>query len=279
MIRARLARTGPYVGLLVFLLVFGIPVYWILLSSVLPPNQNLSQPPTLFTLQPTLSSFARALQQGPGLEYLRNSLVFALSSSLASVFLAFLAAYAFARLRFRGSTAVLLVMLLTMALPQIATTIPLFQLYAKLGLVDTVGGLVLLESSILVPMTVWLMVSFIKQIPADLENAAFIDGANFAQTIQLVVLPLMRPAFITLFLLNFITSWNELFYPLVFSSSSASRTLTVGLIQLNMENSGASARPWDLMSAYAAIMIVPIIVLVAVMQRRIIAGLTAGATK
>lgn len=279
MIRARLARTGPYVGLLVFLLVFGIPVYWILLSSVLPPSQNLSQPPTLFTLQPTLSSFMRALQQGPGLEYLRNSLVFALSSSLASVFLAFLAAYAFARLRFRGSTAVLLVMLLTMALPQIATTIPLFQLYAKLGLVDTIGGLVLLESSLLIPMTVWLMVSFIKQIPADLENAAYIDGANFAQTIQLVVLPLMRPAFITLFLLNFITSWNELFYPLVFSSSSASRTLTVGLIQLNMENSGASARPWDLMSAYAAIMIVPIIVLVAVMQRRIIAGLTAGATK
>ncbi|PDQ34716.1 MAG: hypothetical protein B5766_09640 [Candidatus Lumbricidophila eiseniae] len=277
--RSRFTKIVPYIGLVAFLIIFGIPVYWILLSSVLPPNQNLSSPPTLFTLHPTLQSFERALQQGPGIEYLRNSLIFALSSSLASVFLAFFAAYAFARLKFRGSGALMLLLLLTMALPQIATTIPLFQLYAKLGLVDTVGGLVLLEASVLVPMTAWLMVSFIKQIPADLENAAYIDGANFVQTIQLIVMPLMRPAFITMFLLNFITSWNELFYPLVFSSSSASRTLTVGLVQLNQENSGAAARPWDLMSAYAAIMIIPIIILVALMQRRIIAGLTAGATK
>ena len=105
------------------------------------------------------------------------------------------------------------------------------------------------------------------------------NTAVIAQTIQLVVLPLIRPAFTTLFLLNFITAWNELFYPLVFSSTAASRTLTVGLVQLTQVNSGASSRPWDLMSALAALMIVPIIILVAVMQRRIIAGLTAGATK
>lgn len=277
--RARLARLGPYLGLAAFGLVFGVPVYWILLSSILPSDQVLSSPPTLFTTRPTLDTFERALQQLPVAEYLRNSLLFALGSALASVLLAFLAAYTFARLRFRGSGALMLLLLLTMALPQIATTIPLFQLYAKLGLVDTIGGLILLESSLLIPMTVWLMVSFIKQIPSDLENAAFIDGANFAQTIHLVVLPLMRPAFVTLFLLNFITAWNELFYPLVFSSTSASRTLTVGLIQLTQVNSGASSRPWDLMSALAALMIIPIIVLVAVMQRRIIAGLTAGATK
>ncbi|RQP11707.1 MAG: carbohydrate ABC transporter permease [Microbacteriaceae bacterium] len=278
-LRTRLGRVGPYVGLGVFFVVFGVPVYWILLSSVLPPNEVLSSPPTLFTLSPTLETFERALQQLPAGDYLRNSLVFALSSAFASVILAFFAAYTFARLRFRGSGALMLFLLLTMALPQIATTIPLFQLYAKLGLVDTMGGLILLESSILIPMTVWLMVSFIKQIPVDLENASFMDGANFAQTIHLVVLPLMRPAFVTLFLLNFITAWNELFYPLVFSSTSASRTLTVGLVQITQVNSGASSRPWDLMSALAALMIIPIILLVTIMQRRIIAGLTAGATK
>jgi ABC-type glycerol-3-phosphate transport system permease component len=278
-VRNTLTRIVPYIGLAIFLLVFGLPVYWILLSSVLPPDQILSSPPALFTTRPTLDTFERALQQLPTADYLRNSLVFALVSALASVALAFLAAYAFARLRFRGSGIVMLVLLLTIALPQIATTIPLFQLYAKLGLVDTVGGLILLESSILIPMTVWLMVSFIKQIPVDLENAAYMDGANFAQTLHLVVLPLMKPAFVTLFLLNFITAWNELFYPLVFSSTSASRTLTVGLVQLTQVNSGASSRPWDLMSALAALMIIPIILLVVFMQKRIVAGLTAGATK
>lgn len=277
--KRRLTRAMPYLGLAVFLLVFGIPVYWILLSSVLPPSQTLSTPPTLFTLQPTLDTFERTLRQLPAADYIRNSLIFALSSALASVLLAFFAAYTFARLKFRGSGVLMMFLLLTMALPQIATTIPLFQLYAKLGLVDTIGGLILLESSILVPMTVWLMVSFIKQIPADLENAALLDGANILQAIFLVVLPLMGPAFVTLFLLNFITAWNELFFPLVFSSSTDSRTLTVGLVQLNQENSGASARPWDMMSALATMMIVPIIILVGFMQRHIVAGLTAGATK
>ena len=173
----------------------------------------------------------------------------------------------------------MLFLLLTMALPQIATTVPLFQLYAKLGLVNTMGGLIILESSLLIPMTVWLFISFIKQVPVDLENAAFLDGANFAQTLHLVVLPLVKPAFVTLFLLNFITAWNELFYPLVFASTAESRTLTVGLLQLTQLNSGASSRPWDLMSALAAFMIVPILILVVFMQRRIIDGLTAGATK
>jgi len=277
--RRVLPRLIPYVGLVIFLVIFGVPVYWILLSSVLPPGQVLSTPPTLFTLSPTLNNFERALDQLPVAEYVVNSLVFSLSSAIVSVVVSFFAAYAFARWRFRGSRALMLVLLLTIALPQIATAIPMFQLYAKLGLVDTLGGLILLESSILIPMTVWLLISFINQIPVDLEKAAMIDGANFAQTIHLVVLPLMAPAFVTLFLLNFITSWNELFFPLVFSSTTESRTLTVGLVQLTQVTSGASSRPWDLMSALAATMVVPILILVIFTQKRIIGGLTAGAIK
>jgi ABC-type glycerol-3-phosphate transport system permease component len=277
--RTKLQLAIPYAGLAVFLLLFGVPVYWILLSSVLPPDEILSSPPTLFTLNPTVDNFTRALQQLPMTEYLRNSFAYSLISSFVSVALSFFAAYAFARWRFRGSRVLMLFLLLTIALPQIATAIPLFQLYARLGLVDTVGGLILLQSSILIPMTVWLLVSFVQQIPADLEQAALIDGANFAQSMFLIVLPLMMPAFITLFLLNFITSWNELFYPLVFSSTADARTLTVGLVQLTQANSGAASRPWDLMSALAATMIVPILFLVVFTQRKIIGGLTAGALK
>lgn len=277
--RKRLAGAGPYVGLAVFAVVFGLPVYWILLSSVLPADQLLSDPPTYATDRPTLDTMERAVGQLPLWEYARNSLVFATVSSLLSVALGFFAAYAFARLRFRASGPAMFGLLMTMALPQIATTIPLFQLYSRLGLVDTMRGLILLQASILLPMTVWLFISFIKQIPVELEHAAFMDGANFAQTIHLVMFPLMRPAFTTLFLLNFITAWNELFYPLVFSSTAASRTLTIGLVQLTQVNSGAAARPWDLMSALAAFMIIPIILLVAFGQRRIIEGLTAGANK
>lgn len=267
---------GPYVGFAVFLLVFGLPVYWILLSSVLPGRQLLSVPPAYFTAEPTLDNLRRTAQQVPLGQYFTNSLVFALGASLLAVALSFLAAYAFARFRFRGSNALLLLFLLSMALPQIATTIPLFRLFQNLGLVNTHLGLILLQGSLLIPFTVWTMVSFVKQIPAELEQAAYVDGANFLQTMWLVMVPLLKPAFITLFLINFITTWNELFYPLVFANTDETRPLTIGLVQLTQVNSGAATRPWDLMSTLSTFMIVPIIAVVALGQRKIIAGLASG---
>jgi ABC-type glycerol-3-phosphate transport system permease component len=275
----RASAAGPYLGFVVFVFVFGLPVYWILLSSVLPKSQLLSEPPTLFTTQPTLDNIRRTAQQVPLIQYFGNSLLFALGAALLSVTLSFLAAYAFARTRFRGSNALLLVFLLTMALPQIATTIPLFKLFQSVGLVNTHIGLILLEGSLLVPFTVWTLISFVKQIPAELEQAAHVDGANLLQTLWLVVVPLMRPAFVTMFLINFIITWNELFYPLVFANTDQTRPLTIGLVQLTTVNSGTASRPWDLMSTLSAFMIVPIIALVALGQRSIIAGLTSGSGK
>lgn len=276
--RARSAA-GPYIGFVVFILAFGVPVYWILLSSVLPKQQLLSEPPSYFTTAPTLDNFARTAQQVPVGEYFVNSLTFALGASILSVALSFFAAYAFARFKFRGSNALLLLFLLSMALPQIATTIPLFRLFQGLGLVNSHLGLILLEASLLVPFTVWTLISFVKQIPAELEEAAYVDGANRFQTLWLVVAPLMKPAFVTMFLINFIITWNELFYPLVFANTDQTRPLTIGLVQLTQVNSGTATRPWDLMSTLSVFMIVPIIALVAVGQRSIIAGLTSGSGK
>src|SRR5690606_8869496 len=152
-IRRLLARGGPYAGFAVFALVFGLPVYWILLSVFLPPGQLLSDPPTYFTTDPTLDNIQRTAEQIPLWTYFRNSAIFAVGSSALTVALAFFAAYAFARLRFRGSNLVLLVLLLTMALPQLAATIPLFKLYNQLGLVDTKYGLILLQASLMIPLT------------------------------------------------------------------------------------------------------------------------------
>lgn len=273
--RAALATYGAFA---LFMVVFLLPVYWILLSSVLPRDKLLSIPPTYFSADLTLDNYRRTLEQIPLLLYLRNSLVFAVGSSALSVVTSFLAAYAFARLRFRGSNALLLLFLLSMALPQVATTIPLFQLFQQLRLVNTLHGLILLEGSLLAPFTVWTLVSFIRQVPFDLEEAARIDGANMLQAIWLVLVPLLRPALATMFIVNFIITWNELFYPLVFATQSAVQPLTIGLVQLTQQNVGAgTARPWDLMSTLSAVMIVPVLLVVVVAQRSIVAGLTRGA--
>lgn len=276
--RARSALPAG-LGYLVFLILFALPVYWILLSSVLPSGQLLSDPPTYFTTDPTLDNVRRTLDQVPLTTYLRNSTVFAVGSSLVTVALSYAAAYAFARIRFRGANVLLMVFLLTMALPQIATVIPLFRTFQQLGLVDTMTGLILVQSSMLVPFTVWTLTSFVKQVPVELEEAAVLDGANFWQRQWLVMAPLLAPAFATMFIVNFITTWNELFHPLVFATSTATRPLTIGLVQLTQATSGMATRPWDLMSTLSAVMIIPIILVVVFAQRRIVSGLTAGAGK
>jgi ABC-type glycerol-3-phosphate transport system permease component len=130
----------------------------------------------------------------------------------------------------------------------------------------------------MLPFTIMTLVSFIKQVPAEVEEAAYIDGANTAQIILRVVLPLIRPALFTMFLINFIISWNELLYPLVFAHNVDTKTLSVGLTELTDPGS-TYTKPWDQMSALSVFMIVPVLLIILFGQRLIISGLARGALK
>jgi ABC-type glycerol-3-phosphate transport system permease component len=282
LVRVRRAQSGigPYFGLGLFTLVFLVPVYWILLSSLLPRDKILATPPIYFSLDFTLKNFYNVFNQISAALLLRNSCIFAFSSAFLAVCFGLLAGYAFARYRWRGSNLLLLILLLSTALPQVATTIPLFQVYQRLGLINRLEGLILLEGSILIPFTVWIFIGYLRQIPTELEEAARMDGASLVQVLWYVVLPLTRPALATLFFVNFIVAWDELFYPLVFATSRSVQTLPVGLVQLTQQNVGVgTARPWDLMSSLSALMMVPVLIVVAMGQRWIIAGLTRGAVR
>ncbi len=214
----------------------------------------------------------------PFVTYLINSLIFGVGSSVLSVALSGLAAYALARIRFPGSNLVFVGLVLSVALPQIGLLVPMFETFKAFGLLNTHVGLILLMSSLVLPFTVWVLVSFINQIPAEIEEAAQIDGANIGQVLLYVVLPTMRPALATMLIINFVISWNELLYPLVFAQTRTTKTLSVGLLEL-ATNGSTYGRPWDLMSALSVVMIIPILILVLVGQRAIVAGLTRGALK
>ncbi|MCW5861104.1 MAG: carbohydrate ABC transporter permease, partial [Caldilineales bacterium] len=148
-----------------------------------------------------------------------------------------------------------------------------------LDLVNDRGAMIMLMSSLIVPFTVWIMVPFIQQIPAEIEEAAVIDGANLFQVLRHVVIPVIRPALATMLIINFIIAWNELLYPLVFATNRTTKTLSVGLVELAVDPSMGAGRPWDLMSALSVTMIIPVLLLVLLFQRLIIAGLTRGAVK
>lgn len=267
-----------YAGFVIFVFVIGLPFYFIFMSSITPKSELFQIPPTYFPSVMTLDNYTRMLNGVPFLTYFRNSLIFATASSAVSVLASGFAAYALARIKFPGSNIVYLALILSVALPQIAVLVPMFQTFQTFKLVNTFHGLVIMMSSLILPFTIMVMVSFINQVPAEIEEAAYIDGANTLQIIAQIVLPLIRPALFTMFVINFIISWNELLYPLVFAQRVDTKPLSVGLMELTTDAS-TMTRPWDLMSAMSMLMIVPVLLIVLFGQRMIISGLARGAIK
>lgn len=267
-----------YICFLIFVLIVGLPFYFIFVSSVTPPQELFRIPPTYWPSAPTFDNYARMMSSIPFLTYFRSSLIFAVGSSAVSVIAAGMAAYALARIRFPGSNVIYLALIMSVALPQIAVLVPMFQTFNTFKLVNTHHGLIIMMSSLMLPFTIMTLVSFIKQVPAEIEEAAYIDGATTAQIILRVVLPLIRPALFTMFVINFIISWNELLYPLVFAHNVSTKTLSVGLTELTDPGS-TYTKPWDMMSALSVFMIVPVLLIILFGQRMIISGLARGALK
>jgi ABC-type glycerol-3-phosphate transport system permease component len=263
--------------LAIYLVIVILPFYWIILSSFTPRNKIFTTPPQYWFNDFTLNNYRMLADNVPLLEYMLNSLIFATGASLLSVAAAFLASYPLARMEFRGATIIFGAFIVSIALPQIGTLVPLFELFKNLDLINTRQGLILLQASLITPFTVWIMVPFLKQIPREIEEAAIVDGARTWHVLAQIIFPLMRPALATLFIINFITSWNELLYPLVFAQTG--KVMSVGLVELAVEPTSGGGRPWDLLSAMSVLMIVPILIVVLIFQRMIVAGLTRGAMK
>jgi ABC-type glycerol-3-phosphate transport system permease component len=275
---ARWFDRAVFIGLLaIYLFVVLLPFYWIIVSSFTPRNKIFTSPPRYWFSDFTFGNYRMLADSVPLLDYMINSLIFATGASLLSVAAAFLASYPLARMQFRGATLIFGAFILSIALPQIGTLVPLFELFKNLDLINTRQGLILLEASLITPFTVWIMVPFLQQIPREIEEAAVVDGARTWHIIAQILFPLMRPALATMFIINFITSWNELLYPLVFAQTD--KVLSVGLVELAVEPTSGGGRPWDLLSAMSVLMIVPVLIIVLLFQRMIVAGLTRGAMK
>jgi ABC-type glycerol-3-phosphate transport system permease component len=278
--RRTLSSVGTYLAFGLFLAYTLLPLYWIAISSVTPLSDLFRQPPAALPPHVTGENFVHMVENLPFRSYLVNSIVFSVGSALLAIIVSFLAAYTFARYSFRGRDLLFVVFLLSTALPQISTAIPLFKLYRHLGLVNSLQGLIILMGSLLTPFTIWILTSFIKQVPREIEEAAQIDGAGVMAVLWRVTVPLVLPALAALFLINFVITWNELFYPLVFATSNSVKPLTLGLVELTTSAGGfAQGRPWDLLSALSVVMIVPPIILVTVFRRWFVGGLTQGAVK
>jgi ABC-type glycerol-3-phosphate transport system permease component len=268
---------GIYIGALAFSAVVLLPLYW-MLRSAFASASDLNKSPPIYIPNLTTKNFATLIEQVPFFEYVWNSLLFSLSTTLLTLLVSFLAAYAFARIAFPGSGLLLWILVLSMALPDVGTIVPLYRILAGLRLLDTIAGLTLVLSSALTPFTVWVLVSFIRQVPYEVEEAAIIDGASLPQVFLRVLLPVTLPGLVTMGLINFVNAWNNLLYPLSFSVSPRSKTLSVAITEV-FAGYSPWGKPWELIMAVGVTMVVPIVLMVLVSQRAIVSGLTRGALK
>jgi ABC-type glycerol-3-phosphate transport system permease component len=269
---------ATYTGFVVFAIFICFPFYYIAMSSFTPKTELFTIPPTYWPSHFTLDNYHNMIDSVPFMKFLRNSLIFAVGSAVVSVTASAMAAYALARIRFPGSNVVYILLIMSAALPQIAVLVPMFETFQQFDLIDKHHGLILLMSSLVLPFTILILVSFIMQVPAEIEEAALIDGANIVQVLTRMVLPLILPAVSTMTIINFIISWNELLYPLVFARRENTKTLSVAMVELSSDAS-TYTRPWDMLSALSVFMVIPVLLLVLVGQRMIIAGLSRGAVK
>jgi trehalose/maltose transport system permease protein len=227
----------------------------------------------------SLQNYKDVLFKGNGtfVQNLMNSVFVSTITVCVALLLAVTAAYALSRVRFRGRSLLLMTILAVSMFPQIAVLAGLFEVIRGLGIYNTSWALVFSYTIFTLPFTVWVLTTFMRDLPIEIEEAAIVDGATPWVIIRKIFMPLMWPALVTTGLLAFIAAWNEFLFALTFTSSNETRTVPVGISML----SGNSEHevPWGLIMAASVIVTVPLIVLVLLFQRKIIAGLTAGGVK
>jgi len=226
---------------------------------------------------PAWDNYVAVFQGAPFEQNILNSVIVSFFTVVISLFLAVTASYALGRIYFRGRSTILLVVLGVSMFPQVAVLSGLFELIRALNLYNNLAGLVLSYLIMTLPFTVWVLTTFMRELPKELEEAAIVDGASPWQTITQVFMPLMGPALATTGLLAFIQAWNEFLFALTFTLSDTTRTVPVAIALIT----GASQfeLPWGNIMAASVIVTVPLIVLVLIFQRKIVSGLTAGAVK
>ncbi|MGI6025731.1 MAG: carbohydrate ABC transporter permease [Candidatus Scatomorpha sp.] len=271
--KRRLGTAGYYVVSIVLAVIALIPFLWMISTSLKSRGALMSIPIEWIPAEPTLDAYVKVFSRFPFLRTIGNSLFISVAYTLITLISASMAAFAFAKLRFRGSGAILSVYIATMMIPTQVTMIPLFVVMNRLGLIDSYASVIL--PSMFKPFAVFLLVQQMKTIPNDYIDAARIDGAGLFQTYRKVALPLCIPTLATLSVTTFMESWNDYLWPLLMLTDRNKMTLPIALSTLN----GQYSTEYNVLMAGSLISMIPIIVIYIAAQKQFKSGLMAGGIK
>ncbi|AQU65932.1 carbohydrate ABC transporter permease [Streptomyces niveus] len=273
---SRPARAGQYLALLCYLVFLAFPFVWLISTAFKPARELGSLHPTWIPDSPTLENLRQAFDEQPLLRAAGNSLTVALSAALIAVVIATPMAYVMARQRSRLATAATGWVVVSQAFPFVLVIIPLFLMLKNLHLINSLLGLIMVYVVWSLPFALWMLVGYVRAVPAELEEAAAVDGAGRLRTLVSVTAPLLAPGIVATAMFAFITAWNEFFFALVLLKSPEKQTLPVILTHFLGAEGVADLGP---LAAAAFLATIPSLVIFAIIQRRITGGMLAGAVK
>jgi multiple sugar transport system permease protein len=263
-----------YIVLAIIFIVQFFPLIWALLTSLMTPRETTTIPATLLPAHPTLTTYSQALQGDIGRYYL-NSVIASLVSTAITMVLATLAAYAFARLRFRYKTMLFLFVLSLSLFPPLAQVIPLYQILQSLHLIGTLGAIILPYSVFGLPLAVLTLMAFFQDVPLEFEEAAMVDGMGHVEAFVRIILPMTIPGLFTTAVIVFVNDWNEYLFALNYTTTNT-YTLPVGIVTISQTEFTTN---FGILSAATIMSVVPLVILILLLERRIVSGLTAGGLK
>jgi len=262
-------------ALVLMVLWTAIPFYWMIATSLKHDKEIYGYEATLIPERPTLANYATVFRETPYLLFLRNSLVIAVGSTLLSMVIACLGAYAISRLNFPGRALLARGLVFTYLVPTSLLFIPMFAMMSALRLTDSLHGLIIAYLGFDVPFCTWLLMGYFKSVPFDLEEAARVDGCNRMGALVRIVLPMSLPALVVVTFFSFTHAWNEFLYAHVFTSTTNARTVTTGLVNFMSQD----VFFWGPLMASTVMSALPPVLMFLVFQRWVVKGLTLGGVK
>jgi multiple sugar transport system permease protein len=252
-----------------------IPFYWMFVTSLKYDKEIYGYEATLIPETPTIANYITILKDSPYLLFLRNSTVVAVSSTILSIIIASLGAYAIARLNFPGRALLARLLVCTYLVPGSLLFIPLFAIMSMFHLLDSLSGLTIVYLGADVPFCTWLLMGYFKSVPVELEEAALVDGCNRVTALIRIVLPVSLPAVVVVTFFSFTRAWNEFLYAYVFTSTNQAKTITTGLVNFM----SADVFYWGPLMASTILSALPPVIMFLLLQRWVVKGLTLGAVK
>jgi len=264
-----------YLVLLCYLLVAIFPLYWMIITGFKTNTEVYSDRPTYIIKHPTLRNFITIFKGRPTLYYFRNTMVVALVTTIICILVGTIAAFSFARYKYKGSSFIMFCILAVRIFPPISLIVPLYLMMSKLGLIDNLLGLIIVNIYLTLPFFIWIMKGFFESIPKELDEAARIDGCSRFQAFRLIIFPISFNGLAAASIITFMWTWNEFLFGQILAVTSAAKNISVGAVDFITDLNIS----WNQMCAYGFLASIPAFIFIILFQKYIVQGLTAGAVK